>query len=270
MMQPPRLLHLLGHKVALAIRFKPVPDFDTLSSNSTDSLREQVCQVYQRLDEVQKDVLKSKGEIGESSKGGSPFTPQIQDKPLPTNFRLPALELYDGRCNPTEHIAAFYAQMALYDTSDVLMCRAFLTTLRGPARTWYCHLKPAFISSFDLLAIEFELNFLASARPKPTTASLLGLAQRSDESLSQFVGRFTLQVQGIPNVHSSLAIQAFLTRLKPSRFFWSLIERPPATVPKMLQWAHQYMAAEMLVVGKRDESKRPRAEQPRGHPLGAT
>ncbi|RWV87631.1 hypothetical protein GW17_00050350 [Ensete ventricosum] len=36
----------------------------------------------------------------------------------------------------------------------------------------------------------------------------------------------------------------------------------------MLQWAHQYIAVETLVAGKRDESKRPRAEQPRGHPSG--
>ncbi|RRT65679.1 hypothetical protein B296_00010774 [Ensete ventricosum] len=82
-----------------------------------------------------KEVLKSKGEVEESSKGGSPFTPEIQDKPLPTNFRLPALELYDGDCDPTEHVATFCTQMALYDTSDVLMCRAFPTTLRRPART---------------------------------------------------------------------------------------------------------------------------------------
>ncbi|RRT74198.1 hypothetical protein B296_00013645 [Ensete ventricosum] len=74
------------------------PDFDTLSS---DLLREQVRQVHQRLDEFEKEVLKSKGEVGESSKGGSPFTHEIQDKPLPANFRLPALELYDGSCDPT-------------------------------------------------------------------------------------------------------------------------------------------------------------------------
>ncbi|RZR85846.1 hypothetical protein BHM03_00012911 [Ensete ventricosum] len=160
------------------------PDFDTLSSESADSLREQVRQVHQRLDEV----LKSNGEIRESSKGGSPFTPEIQGKPLPASFRLLTLELYDGSGDPTEHIAALRAQMALYDTSDALMCRAFPTTLRGPAMTWYSRLKPTSISLFDLLAKEFELNFLASAHPKPTTASLLGLVQGSDESLSQFVG----------------------------------------------------------------------------------
>ncbi|RZS02079.1 hypothetical protein BHM03_00032047 [Ensete ventricosum] len=182
------------------------PDLDTLSSDTTDSLREQVCQVHQPLDEVQKEVLKSRGEIGESSKGGSPFTPEIQGKPLPTTFRLPTLEPYDGSGDPIEHIAAFRAQMALYDTSDALMCRAFPTTLRGLARTWYSRLKPVSISSFDLLAKEYELNFLASARPKPTTASLLGLVQGSDEPLSQFVGWFTSQVQGIPDLHPSLAI----------------------------------------------------------------
>ncbi|RZS18091.1 hypothetical protein BHM03_00050315 [Ensete ventricosum] len=149
--------------------YNPAPtelDLDTLSTDSTDSLREQVRRVHQRLDEVQKEVLKSREEIGESSKGGSPFTPEIQSKPLPATFRLPALEPYDGSGDPMEHIATFHAQMALYDTSEALMCRAFPTTLRGSARTWYARLKPASIPSFDVLAREFELNFLASSTPE--------------------------------------------------------------------------------------------------------
>ncbi|RWW51404.1 hypothetical protein BHE74_00042260 [Ensete ventricosum] len=120
--------------------YNPAPtelNLDTLSTDSTDSLREQVRRVHQRLDEVQKEVLRSREEIGESSKGGSPFTPEIQSKPLPTTFRLPALEPYDGSGDPMEHIATFRAQMALYDTSEALMCQAFPTTLRGSARTWY-------------------------------------------------------------------------------------------------------------------------------------
>ncbi|RZR98420.1 hypothetical protein BHM03_00027774, partial [Ensete ventricosum] len=69
--------------------YNPTPtelDLDTLLIDSTDSLREQVRRVYQRLDEVQKEVLRSKEETGESSKGGSSFTPEIQSKPLPATF----------------------------------------------------------------------------------------------------------------------------------------------------------------------------------------
>ncbi|RZR88297.1 hypothetical protein BHM03_00015852 [Ensete ventricosum] len=96
------------------------------------------------------------------------------------------------------------------------------------------------------------------------------MAQGSDEPLSQFVERFTSQVQGIPDLHPSLAIQAFLTGLRPSRFFWSLIERPPVTLPEMLQRAHQYMAAETLIAGKQEETKRSWGEQSRGHPAPPT
>ncbi|RWW41037.1 hypothetical protein BHE74_00053529 [Ensete ventricosum] len=72
------------------------PNFDTLSFDTADSLGDQVCQVHQQLDKVQKEVLKSRGEIGESSKGGSPFTLEIQGKPLPANFKLLTFEPYDG------------------------------------------------------------------------------------------------------------------------------------------------------------------------------
>ncbi|RRT84253.1 hypothetical protein B296_00015070 [Ensete ventricosum] len=63
-----------------------VPEPDTLSSDSADSLMAQLRQVNRRLDEVQKEFVKSKEALGESSKGGSPFAPEIQDKPIPSSF----------------------------------------------------------------------------------------------------------------------------------------------------------------------------------------
>ncbi|RRT38722.1 hypothetical protein B296_00049334, partial [Ensete ventricosum] len=162
-------------------------DPDTLSLDSTNSLREQLRLVNQRIDDV-RTTLRTKDECGEGPLRCSPF---IQDAPIPSHFCIPMLEAYDGSSDPTEHVVAFHAQMTLYGTSDVIMCRAFLTTLRGIARGWYSRLSPSSIDSFDQLAREFKANFLSSARPKPTIVSLLGMRQKEEEHLGQYLAHFT-------------------------------------------------------------------------------
>ena len=106
-----------------------------------DLFRMQLSWVNHRLDEFQRELQKSRSELNEGSSGGSPFVQEIQEKPVPLNFRLPALETYDGGSDPAEHVAMFQAQMALYGTSDALMCWAFPTTFRGPARVWFSRLR---------------------------------------------------------------------------------------------------------------------------------
>ncbi|RRT32474.1 hypothetical protein B296_00054744 [Ensete ventricosum] len=146
------------------------------------------------------------------------------------------LEAYNDISNPTKHVAVFYAQMTLYSTSDAIMCRAFTTTLRRIARGWYNRLPPSSIHSFNQLTREFERNFLPSGRPKPTTASLLGMRQK-EEHLGQYLIRFIDEVKAI-------------------------LDRPPATVPEMLWRANHYVIAETLVVQKREDQKRPRVGGP--------
>ncbi|RWW42601.1 hypothetical protein BHE74_00051837, partial [Ensete ventricosum] len=194
----------------------------------------------------------------------SPFAPEIRDKPVPTNFRLPILESYDGSSDSTEHVAAFRAQMTLYNSSDALTCQLFPTTLRGPARMWYNSLKPASIISFDQLAKELEQNFLANVRLKPTTTSLLGIAQGREEPLAQFINRFTIETRAIPNVHPSLVIQAFLIGIRSSKLFWSLVKKSPTIILEMMQRANHFIAVETLIAGKHEQQKHPCTEKPRG------
>ncbi|RRT83547.1 hypothetical protein B296_00004237 [Ensete ventricosum] len=108
------------------------PNPNTLSSDSIGSLREQLHLVNQRIDDVRR-ILRTKDEHAEGPLHDSPFVQEIQDAHIPSHFRLPMLEAYDGSSDPTEHVATFYAQMTLYGTSDAIISRAFPTTLRGIA-----------------------------------------------------------------------------------------------------------------------------------------
>ncbi|RWW90686.1 hypothetical protein BHE74_00000258 [Ensete ventricosum] len=71
------------------------------------------------------------GLAGEDSLEGSPFVQEIQDKLIPSSFRLLALKAYDGSFYLTEHVTTFRALMALYGTPSTLMCSAFPINLGG-------------------------------------------------------------------------------------------------------------------------------------------
>ncbi|RZS02886.1 hypothetical protein BHM03_00032992 [Ensete ventricosum] len=117
------------------------------------------------------------------------------------------------------------------------------TAAPTPNHFWRMMIDPGFpspASSLTLFVVTAEAFLGLTSQVK----ALTGMVQTIAPYLPQLIQSAT---------HQSAPPTAF-------PFFWSLIERPPTTLPEMLQRAHQYMVAETLVAGKQDEEKRPRVE----------
>ena len=82
----------------------------------------------------------------------SPFMAPITLFPLPPKFRMPQLESYDGSKDPLNHLESFKTLMPLQGVADEIMCKAFPTMLKGPARVWFSRMTPNSISTFKELA----------------------------------------------------------------------------------------------------------------------
>ena len=63
----------------------------------------------------------------------SPFMVSVTSFPIPSKFRMPQVESYYGSKDPLGHLESFKTLMHLQGVADEIMCRAFLTTLKGPA-----------------------------------------------------------------------------------------------------------------------------------------
>ena len=63
----------------------------------------------------------------------SPFIASVTSFPLPTKFRMPQVEAYDGSRDPLDHLESFKTIMHLQGVLNEIMCKAFPTTLKGLA-----------------------------------------------------------------------------------------------------------------------------------------
>ena len=113
---------------------------------SSDLLRE----MRKEMDELRNAI---KGKTDQSlerivRKTDSPFTMAVQESPVPSKFRLPQLEPFDGLKDPLDHLNTFKTTLGLQQPPNEILCRSFPTTLKGATREWFNKLPTSFIDNF--------------------------------------------------------------------------------------------------------------------------
>ncbi|XP_075633811.1 uncharacterized protein LOC142606329 [Castanea sativa] len=123
-----------------------------------------------------------------------PFMTSVNSFPSPSKFKMSSLDSYDGTHDPCDHIATFKTTIHLQGIPDEIMCRAFPTILKGPARVWFSKIPPNTVGSFEELSKLFVNNFIGGQKHKCSSSSLLAIEQGENESLRSFITRFNREV----------------------------------------------------------------------------
>ena len=143
----------------------------------------------------------------------SPFTAEVLRYPLPAKFRMPQVEAFDGVKDPVDHLNTYKNQMELHGYQDPVRCRAFATTLKGPALAWFNRLPPSSIPSFRDLSIAFVFHFIGARTYRKQSYHLLTVKQGMQESLKSYVQRFNAESLKVDVPDEKFAITAFIAGL---------------------------------------------------------
>ena len=103
------------------------------TSRRVPHLEKEMDQMRKVMDEMRENMRRANPMEDLIYRTDSPFTALINGHSLPPKFKMHSLDSNDGTCDSFDHIATFKTTMHLQGVLDKIMCRAFPTTLTGPA-----------------------------------------------------------------------------------------------------------------------------------------
>ena len=142
------------------------------------------------------------------------------------------------------------------------MCRAFLTTIKGPKRVWFSKISLNTISYFEELSKLFVNNFIGGQRHKRSSSNLLTIKQGENESLRSFITWFNKEALTVDEVDDKLLLATFHNGVNSDLFIHKLHENEPQSMAELVHSAQNFMNAEDTIIAK----KRKRAERMEANP----
>ena len=166
----------------------------------------------------------------------SPFTAGVLHFPLPAKFRMLQIETFDGTKDPIDHLNTYKNQMELHGFQDLVRCRAFAITLKGPALAWFNRLPPSSVSSFTELSIAFVSHFIGARTYRKPSYHLLTIKQSSQESMRSYVQRFNTESLKVDILDEKFVVTAFIAGVgvKSKDLMFSISKNPQASMAEVL------------------------------------
>ena len=156
----------------------------------------------------------------------SPITTEVTF-PVLVKFQMPQVEIYDGSRDPLNHLESFKTLMHLQRALNEIICKAFPTALKGPARVWFSKLTlkgsvrvwfskltPNTVSIFKELSGHFVTHFIGGQRHRWSSVAIVYIKQWEDESLRSYMTHFNKKAFLIDEANGKVLVIAFTSGLK--------------------------------------------------------
>ena len=146
--------------------------------------------------------------------------------------------------------------MELHGYQDLVRCRAFAITLKGPALAWFNRLPPSSVSSFKELSIAFVSHFIGARTYRKPSYHLLTIKLSSQESLRSYVQIFNTKSLKVDILEEKFAVTAFIAGLgvQSKDLMFSISKNPQASMAEVLAKIEKYINYEEALLSKQRSS----------------
>ena len=115
---------------------------------------------------------------------------------------------------------------------------------------------PNSINTFKDLSAQFTSHFIGRHRYKKSTACLISIKQREDETLRSYITRFNKEALSIDEPDYKILVATFTNGLQKGKFLFSLYKNDPKTMSEVLYRATKYMNVEDVLLAREDKPRK--------------
>jgi len=141
---------------------------------------------------------------------------------FPKKFMMPSFDHYSGTSDPLLHLRQYQDKMAIHAHNELLLYRAFPSSLKGVAYHWFYLLPMKSLQNFHEVTDAFYNLFAFRRKFQRNNNHLLTVKMKAGESLKNYINYFQSQVALVYNCNEDVAT-TFIIGLQVTNPFYKYL-----------------------------------------------
>ncbi|KFK42019.1 hypothetical protein AALP_AA2G201700, partial [Arabis alpina] len=213
-----------------------------------------------QMDRVTSDLKRTQSQMHHGT-GKAPAVAQVLEKARNTPFdeRISRtkisdpgrikLPVYEGTTDPSDHLMEFEVALGRANfkeaEKDIVYCKLFVESLKGPALQWFYKLEKNSVHTFLQLSELFVQHYNIFMERKIYDSELWNNKKGETESLRSFMTKFKNTLSKVEGISNKSALEALRGALRcPSPFWQEMSLNTPTTIQDALHRAADFARTE--------------------------